>query len=64
MSHLVEFIERRGGEMGLGFWSEQAMEACHHAFRLEWDRNKVFWEHPKVGEKLLSAVVRANSKNL
>ena len=33
MSHVVEFLERRGEKKGLGFWSEQAMEACHHAFK-------------------------------
>ena len=64
MSHLIEFLGLKGADRGLGFWSEQAMEACHHAFKLEWERNKVFWDHPKYGQKLLQSVVRANSKNI
>ena len=64
ISHLVEYLERRGEKAGLGFWSEQAMEACHHAFRVEWERSKVFWDHPNCGQKLFNTVTRFNAKIL
>ena len=62
--HLKEFLRLKGGVAGLGFFSEQAMESCHHSFKTEWERNKVFWDHPNCGEKLHQTVVRVNSKNL
>ena len=63
MSHIVEFLERRGEKAGLGYWSEQAMEACHHAFKVEWEKNKVYWEHPKCAKMLFKTVTRFNAKN-
>ena len=28
--HIEEFLTRKGGNHGAGYWSEQAMEACHY----------------------------------
>ena len=64
MSHVVEFLERRGEKKGLGFWSEQSMETYHHAFKVEWEKNKVHWEHPNCAQMLLKTVSRFNAKNL
>ena len=33
-THIVQYLDRRGdGTKGLGYWSEQAMESCHHDFK-------------------------------
>ena len=64
MKHFSQFLERKGGLYGLGYYSEQAMESCHHAFKVEWNRNKVYWDHPNCAEKLFQTVVRFNSKNM
>ena len=32
--HIVEFLALKGEAAGLGFYSEQAMEAVHHDFKV------------------------------
>ena len=46
-SHLQEFLVRRGDVHGAGFWSEQAMEACHYDLQEEWEDVMVEETHPK-----------------
>ena len=57
-------MEERGGKLGAGFWSEQAMESCHYDFCAEWAPNKVPETHPEYGKKLARTVVRYNGKHL
>ena len=64
MVHAVQFLERKGLVAGLGAWSEQAMEAAHHDFKLEWERTKVGPHHPKYDEAIFNAVLRYNSKHI
>ena len=47
---------------GLGFWSEQSMEAGHHDFKLEWE--KVNPDHAEYGDRMEKTVVRYNGKHL
>ena len=42
----------KGEKAGLGFWSEQAMEAGHHDFKMEWEKVKVSGNHAEYGERL------------
>ena len=63
-SHVSPFLEKRVEGVGLGFLSEQAMEAAHHDFKTEWENNKVAFDHKDIGEKLLKTVVRYNSKHI
>ena len=64
-SHIVDFLERHGdGKTGLGAWSEQAMESCHHLFDVEWEKVKVAPDHPKYGDTLLALVCRVNSGHI
>ena len=32
--HVVDFLDLKGESAGLGFYSEQAMEAVHHDFKV------------------------------
>ena len=32
--HVVDFLDMKGESAGLGFYSEQAMEAVHHDFKI------------------------------
>ena len=59
-SHASEFLEMMGGEHGLGYYSEQAMESMHHEIKEECGADKVDPKHPKYGEKLKATVVRIN----
>lgn len=64
-THIVDFLERHGdGKTGLGVWSEQAMESCHHLFNVEWEKVKVAPDHPSYGERLLTLVCRINSSHI
>ena len=66
--HVKEFLTERHSTgypgAGLGFWSEQAMEACHHAFMQEWMLKNVRPENENYSQALFQAVVRFNGKNL
>ena len=62
--HIVPFLKMKGNVRGLGFWSEQAMEAAHSKFRKEWENTKVHENHSNFGEKLFKTVLRFNGKNL
>ena len=53
--HIVDFLELKGEEGGLGFWMEQAMEAVHHDFKIFWEKYKVDIDHPELGPRLKAA---------
>ena len=55
-SHIVPFLKMKDEKAGLGFYSEQAMEACHHDFKYEWEREKVIESQPEYLETLLRVV--------
>lgn len=63
-SHVEEFLRSKGEVAGMGFWSEQAMESCHHDFKIELENEKLSVESPDYLERLLRIVVRYNSKHL
>lgn len=63
-SHVQDFLESKGGVAGMGFWSEQAMESCHHDFKMELENDKLSSESQEYLDRLLSIVVRYNSKHL
>ena len=63
-SHVQEFIVSKGEVAGMGFWSEQAMESCHHDFKMEVENDKLSSASPEYLERLLQIVVRYNSKHL
>ena len=56
--HVTQFIERRHPGLGLGAYTEQSFESCHHDFMLEWERTKVPLDHPEHGPKYFDTVVR------
>ena len=37
---LTQFLKMKGLKIGLGAWSEQAMESVHHDVKLEWEQTK------------------------
>ena len=49
---------------GLGFWSEHAMESCHHQFDQFWKMRNVVKDHALYGEKLLEAVLEWNARRI
>ena len=61
---MIDFLRLKDECHGLGFWSEQAMEAGHHDFKLEWENIKVAPSHKEYGERLKRTVVRYNGKHL
>ena len=63
-SHAVEFIQMMGGEHGLGYFSEQAMESMHRELLQEWGGEKVDINHSSYGENLKRTMVRVNGKHL
>ena len=64
-SHITQYLDRRGdGTKGLGYWSEQAMESCHHDFKQFWSLTAVHPDHPDFAEKLLNAVIKYNSLHI
>ena len=56
--HVVQSIQMKHPDLGLGAYTEQSFESCHHDFKLEWERSKVDIDHPDVGPVLLDTVVR------
>ena len=62
--HVQEFLVSKGEVAGMGYWSEQAMESCHHDFKMELENDKLSCESQKYLERLLRIVVRFNSKYL
>ena len=56
--HVVQSIQMKHPGLGLGAFTEQSFESCHHDFKVEWDRTKVDIDHPDVGQVLLDTVVR------
>ena len=64
-THIVQYLDRRGdGTKGLGYWSEQAMESCHHDFKEFWSHTKVDQDHPNFAERLLSTIIKYNSSHI
>ena len=63
-THVAEFLKTKGEKAGLGFWSEQSMEAGHHDFKLEWEKVKVTPDHKEYGSRLKNTVMRYNVKHL
>ena len=45
-THASEFLEMMGGEHGLGYYSEQAMESMHKDLKKEWQGEKLDENHP------------------
>ena len=64
MSHIQQFVEMKGADRGLGYWSEQAFEAVHADFKQSWDSVKVDIDHPDYLSKLLSCITRWNARNI
>ena len=60
--HVSEFCS--SACTGLGKFSEQASEAVHHKFSVEWERFKVLDIHPDFPGRLLRAVNVFNTNNL
>ena len=60
----MEFLKEKGETAGLGFWSEQSMEAGHHDYKLEWEKVKVSANNDDYGERMFQTVVRYNGKHL
>ena len=63
-THVEEFLQSKGEVAGLGFWSEQAMESCHHDFKLEYKKDKLCEDSPEFLETLRCRVVLYNGKHL
>ena len=49
---------------GLGFWSEQAMESCHHDFAQAWSLRKYGKDHEHYADKFLDCVLDYNSSHV
>ena len=49
---------------GLGFWSEQAMEAVHADFKKSWDNIKVDKDHELYLTRLSECIARYNARHL
>ena len=62
--HAIDFLEMKGFVAGLGAYSEQAMEAAHHEFKLEWELTKVNQNHKDYDELLHKAILRFNGKRI
>lgn len=60
--HVAEFCDKVG--KGLGFYSEQAIEAVHADFKSTWAKYKVATSHSEYSKQLLRAVQEYNSKHL
>ena len=64
-THVSEFLDLKGdGVKGLGYWSEQATESSHHAFKVEDSRSRLPPDHPNYKENLYRTVLRINGKNV
>lgn len=60
--HVKEFCTAH--KKGLGFCSEQAMEAVHYDFTATWAKYKVSQNNPDYGNQLLRAVCEYNSQHV
>ena len=49
---------------GIGYWSEQAFEAVHANFKVDWDTVKVDLGHKEYMERLTAAMSRYNSRHI
>ena len=56
-THVEEFLQSNGEVAGLGFWSKQAMESCHHDFKLEYEKAKICEDSLEILKKLRCLVV-------
>lgn len=61
--HHVPYFCLKTGK-GLGFYSEQAMEAVHADFKKIWEKYKLKKDHPNYHEHLLKAVCEYNSQHI
>ena len=66
ISHVKDFYDLHGTDLGLGFYSEQSTEAAHSDFlNSVWLQGyKVPDTHPKYRENLLNAGAKYNSRHL
>ena len=48
--HVLDFCDEN--QIGLGFYTEQAMESVHADFKKVWEKYKVSKEHPDYSERL------------
>ena len=63
-SHVAEFLKMKEEVAGLGFWSEQSMEAGHLNFKMEWEKVKVSANHDEYGDRMFETVVRYAGKHI
>eukprot|EP00090_Calanus_glacialis_P026415 TRINITY_DN41544_c0_g1_i1.p1 TRINITY_DN41544_c0_g1~~TRINITY_DN41544_c0_g1_i1.p1 ORF type:complete len:114 (-),score=20.05 TRINITY_DN41544_c0_g1_i1:59-400(-) len=64
-SHIVDFSEISGEEVGLGFFSEQGFETMHHDFKVLWEKVKTGdISHEDFAERLLDCVCSYNAKHM
>ena len=57
--HVQESIEMKHPDRGLGAYTEQAFESCHHHFKEEWAHSKVNINHPDHSQKMMDSVIRS-----
>ena len=66
--HICQFMDRKKQQgyttHGLGFWSEQAMESCHHDFAEAWSLRKYGKDHEHYADKFLDCVLDYNSSHV
>ena len=63
-SHVEEFLESKGDGAVVGYWLEQSTKSCHHDLKMEVENDKLSSESQEYLDRLLSIVVRYNSKHL
>ena len=66
-AHLKDFFDLQEGEKvgkGLGYWSEQALEASHANFKKVWLPVVVPISHPSYNQKLKDTVSRYNGRHI
>ena len=61
---LLKSVENRICIAGLGYFSEQAVEAVHADFGAFWKKYKVPLEHPDYLKQLFRAVIAYNAKHV
>lgn len=68
MAHVETFIDLKADETGvlrgLGYFSEQAVEAVHADFGAFWKKYKVPLQHPDYLKQLFRAVIAYNAKHV
>ena len=64
-SHIVQFMDRKKEQgyttHGLGFWSEQAFESCHHDLSEAWNLRKFGKDHQEYEQKFFNCFLDYNS---